>query len=137
MSTNAGICGFWGILLDQREEPEVKQLVEDINNLVASNQESDDEEIPGGWWCVDEHEDEINKEFFDRTVSVLQRCGIVVPEEACIIHTGSDDDRPCRCETWADQWGIGFGILMNPWEWPELHESFKEAGEFHTWVWMG
>lgn len=131
MGTDTGVSGFFGILLNMREELEIKAIVEEIDEWVQKQGEDFDD------WHVDENEDEVTKRFFPRVYDMLHSVGIILPEGAGLIYTGSPDDRPCRVATSGEQWGVGFGLLTWPWNWPEMDESFKKAGDWHTWTWMG
>lgn len=66
----------------------------------------------------------------------FREIGIDVPKGAQLIFTGYDDERPGRCQVDEEEWILGFGVFMEPWKYPPMHESFRKAAEFYNWVWM-
>lgn len=52
------------------------------------------------------------------------------PPDAQLFWTGDEDDRPGRCETEANSWLVGYGLLSFPRDVPKA----KWKPEWHTWV---
>ena len=132
MSMDAGAAGAFGLYLPQFEL--LSDLYKELQNYVrrVRNDETDDE--PNG----EPDAFERIPEFRDRFVQAfLESYGITVPPGAGLIWTGSEDDRPARCATSSDEWVLGWGLLTQPWEYPEMDASFRDHAALHTWVWMG
>lgn len=54
---------------------------------------------------------------------------------ACLIHTGSEDDRPGCCHTEADVWLLGWGVMAFPKAMISmLNREIIERGEWFFWV---
>lgn len=70
-------------------------------------------------------------------VAAFKAAGIVVPVEAELLPTGTEDEHAGRCATSPDLWVLGFGLFQLPGNYPALHPSFVEAAEWHTWVTYG
>ena len=129
LGTDAGICGVFGIV--PRAYPAVAplytELVETLNRLCDETTGHPDE--------MENHESVVA--FVPRFCAAFAEIGIVLPEGVALLWSGSSDDRPARCETPAEEFLLGFGILTKPWEYPPMDESFRKEAQFHTWVWMG
>ena len=130
MSTSAGACGAFGILLRPVELPAVVAIREEIEKIAA---EYDDEEMQ---YNSPEEYPEI-KAFLEPLKLALREGGINVPDGADLMWTGSEDDRPSRCDTQAEQWVLGFGLFTRPDQFPAMDATFLDASEWHTWVWLG
>jgi hypothetical protein len=81
-------------------------------------------------------------EWVPKIVAAFKAHGINVPEGCNLYHTGSDTDRPAACETEADDFVLGWGMIISPWHWHESlgvqnwDETFRKAADIHTWVWQ-
>jgi hypothetical protein len=134
MSTSCGACGAYGILLSEIDMPTVVAIREKLDKIVVDFPESDNfdleeyntpEDYPG------------IKELIDPLKQAFRVSGISVPEEASLQWTGSEDDRPARCNTPSEDWVLGFGLFTIPNNIPTLDKSFIKVSEWHDWVWMG
>jgi hypothetical protein len=133
MSTSCGTCGAYGILLSEVELPAVTEIrtrldeIEELFALAANISDSADsvEDVP-----------EVQA-LLEPLKKAFREAGITVPDGAVLQWTGSDDDRPARCETVAKQWILGFGLFTRPDMYPPMDLSFIEQSRWHTWVWMG
>jgi hypothetical protein len=132
MSTNAGAAGAFGLYLPQFEL--LADLYAELQDYVKTAREEDSDEE-----AADNPEDlERIPEFQGRFhVALLEKYSIVVPPGAYLMWTGTEDDRPARCDTPSEEWVFGWGLLTKPWDYPEIDASFRKEAEFHTWVWMG
>jgi hypothetical protein len=69
--------------------------------------------------------------------------GISARDTCALYYTGSEDTRPARCETPAEDFVLGYGMITDPWLWHDFYDtdfwdrSFKDAATSHTWIWMG
>lgn len=132
MSVDAGAAGAFGLYLPQFDL--LADLYKEVQDYVEAVREGDEEEDP------EDNPREFMRipEFRDRfAAAFLERYKIIVPPGASLIWTGSDDDRPARCNTPSEEWVLGWGLFTNPWDYPEMDATFREESEFHTWVWMG
>lgn len=130
MGYDVGAAGAFGILLSGSESEKLAETVRMLFDRAVEMREEDD-------FDIEQFEDRVHDEFIVQLLRDYNDAGIVIPVGARLIYTGSEDDRPGRTDTPADQWILGFGMLTNPWHWPEMHESFRKAASFHTWVWGG
>lgn len=137
MGGAAGVCGVFGILLDDRFEELENEMLAEARAM------------------IDDYETEFNvvydvvedPDFLHRWLPVIvehfRELGIEIPEGAYLAWSGDRQERPARCETPAECFIVGFGFLLPPWEWQEKlgvdkwPESFRKAARLHTWVWMG
>ena len=129
MSSSAGIGGAFGLLL--LEFPQVAAIYGDLKRLVNKALEEEMAADPGELESYPEVLD-----VRDRLIKAFAEDGIIVPESAALLWTGSEADRLAQCETPADEWILGFGVFTNPWDYPPMDESFKKISSFHSWVWM-
>ena len=58
------------------------------------------------------------------------------PPDARLHYTGSDDDRPGRCDADANLWLLGHGMPAFPLP-ADLPPAWKEKADWHTWVEAG
>lgn len=130
MSTSCGACGAYGILLSGVDLPavaEIRAKLEEIRNGYA--------EDPGDYNSPEDYPE--TKELIEPLKKAFRATGINVPEDAGLLWTGSEDDRPAQCETPAEEWVLGFGLFTRPDMFPVMDKSFIEKSEWRTWVWMG
>lgn len=109
MSMDAGAAGAFGLYLPQFDF--VAALYSEFEDYVTRVQDGDTDENPNG------EPDGFKRipEFRNRSVeTLLGRYGIIVPPDAYLIWTGSEDDRPARCATPSDKWVLGWGLLTKP-----------------------
>lgn len=136
MSQNCGAVGVFGLLLSEYDY--LQPLVTEIRNFIERKQDelgvmSDEIVETNGF----------HEEWVPKIVAAFKAHGINVPEECHLFHTGSDTDRPAACETEADDFVLGWGMITSPWHWHESlgvdkwDETFRKAANFHTWVWQG
>ena len=130
MSTSCGACGAFGILLSGIDVPAVAEIRTQMNEIVANYNDEDME-----YNSPEEYPEIIA--LLDPLKQVFLENGITVPEGASIMWTGSEDDRPSRCDTQAEQWVLGFGLFTRPDQFPAMDATFLDASEWHTWVWLG
>ena len=128
MPSSAGIGGAFGLLLP--EFPQVAAIYGDLKVVTKKALEEESAEDPGELESASEV-----LEVRDRLIRAFAEDGIIVPESAALLWTGSEADRLARCETPADEWILGFGFFTKPWEYPPMDESFRKNSGFHTWVW--
>jgi hypothetical protein len=132
MSTSAGACGAFGILLGPYS-PEIVALREQLDAVVTAYDNQDGEP-----------DDRNSPEEFPEAVVIqgalkvaFAAAGIIVPESAVLHWTGSDDDRPARCDADPNQWVLGFGLFTRPDQYPAMDPTFLANAQWNTWVWMG
>ncbi len=128
MSSSAGIGGAFGLLLP--EFPQIAAIYGDLKLAINKAVEEESAEDPGELESTPEV-----LEVRDRLIRAFAEAGIIVPESAALLWTGSEADRLARCATPADEWILGFGVFTNPWDYPVMDESFRKNSGFHTWVW--
>jgi hypothetical protein len=123
-----GASGAYGILLSASEDPAILAISRKLAGAVA---DSDPE--------VDDEEEDIPKvvELAEELRVVLREAKVVIPDGASLMWTGSEDDRPGRCDTPAEDWVFGWGLFTDPATYPKIDPSFAKLAFFHTWVWMG
>ena len=130
MSTSAGACGAFGILLSPDSFPAVVAILEQIQKIVA---EYDDEAMeynsPEEYPAI--------KALLEPLKTAFRDNGIIIPDGADLQWTGSEDDRPARCDTRAEQWVVGFGLYTRPTQYPPMDATFLGHADWHTWVWLG
>ncbi len=128
MSSSAGIGGAFGLLLP--EFPQIAAIYRDlklvVNKALAGESAGDPGELESAPEVL---------EIRDRLIRAFAEAGIIVPESAALLWTGSEADRLARCATPADEWILGFGVFTNPWDYPVMDESFRKNSGFHSWVW--
>ena len=133
MSTSTGACGAFGILIVGAWSPEVAALREQLNEVVAAYEaqegDPDDPNSP-------EERPEVAG-IVAALKSAFAARGIIVPESADLLWTGSDDDRPGRCDADPNEWVLGFGLFTRPDQYPAMDPTFLENSQWYTWVWMG
>lgn len=130
MGYDVGASGMFGILLSEYAEqlgPIYTDLVAAVEQLSAADRSLDRDEVIAG----------LGEEWHQKLVARFAEIGIVVPVGAYIDDTGTDDDRPGRTDTPADDLILGFGLFTKPWEYPPMDESFRKAAAWHSWVWGG
>jgi hypothetical protein len=118
MGTDAGTNGVFGLLLSEHYPEHVAAL-----NSIRCEDDTLDNGVP----------DETLKKIVDK----FKEDGIILPEGVELVYTGSDEERPGRCETPENDWVIGLGIFIRPDQYPKMHESFLGAARFWTWVTCG
>ena len=123
MSTSAGACGVWGIVLSE------ENVGERWMRRLAT--------VPHHFDKKYDSEDDALEQFLPRIKAVLAQRGVVLPEGAYIAYTGSEDYRPGRCDTEAESFVVGLSIYMKPWQCPPCDESFTSIADRHTWIWVG
>lgn len=132
MSVDAGAAGAFGLYLPHFDR--LQDLYRELQDYVKQvhDAESEDEpcDAPRMYTEVPAYQERIIQAF-------ASEYGIQVPPGACLIFTGTEDDRPARCATPAEEWVLGWGMFKMPWEYPEMDASFREHADFHDWVWMG
>lgn len=132
MGMDAGACGAFGLYLPQFEQlSDVYKELQEYVDEVRSGETADDPRR-------DPDEFDRIPEFTNRFVAAFaEKYSINVPSGAFLPWTGSEDDRPARCDTPSEEWVLGWGLLTRPWDYPEMDASFREHAAFHEWVWMG
>lgn len=129
MANCAFAWGVFGLLLTDYTDRLPESLMRKFTKAMAAAEEPPPD--------ASEHEDDQIQadcdEFIGQFVEAFKKAGIEVPEGARLYDTGSDDDRFGQCETPADEWILGFGMLQDPWTWPAMAESFRKEARFHTW----
>jgi hypothetical protein len=127
MSTSAGAGGAFGILLSA--VPEVADLYAElkfhVNDSLDANYAANADEVSG------------LGDFKTRFITAFKNLGITVPDGAQLLETGKEDERPGECSTAGDEFVLGFGLFTNPWDYPVMDQSFKDAADWHTWAWAG
>lgn len=132
MGMDAGACGAFGLYLPQFEQ--LGDLYKEFQDYVEVVRDGETDEDA----LSDPIEFDRIPEFTGRFVAAFaEKYSINVPSGAYLIWTGSEDDRPARCDTPSDEWVLGWGLLTRPWEYPEMDASFRDHAAFHEWVWMG
>lgn len=132
MSMDAGAAGAFGLYLPQFDL--LAALYKKLQNYVELVQAGETNEDPDG----EPNDFERVADFGDQFVkALLETYGITVPPDACMLWTGSEDDRPARCATPSGEWVLGWGLLTKPWDYPVMDASFRERAALHDWVWMG
>jgi len=126
MSMDVGCSGFFGVLLGGF--PELQPILDRIDKRLGEEWHDEYDSEP---------EDLVEAEFGDEIRAALTKSGIVPPEGASIFYSGTDDDRPGRCSTPSEEFGLGHGIFTQPWKYPAMDDSWKKIADFHTWVWGG
>lgn len=106
MGVDAGAAGAFGLYLPQFEL--LGALYQELQNYVKRVRNGDgDEDLhgePEGFERI--------SEFRDRFVeTLLETYNIIVPPGAGLIWTGSETDRPARCDTPSEEWVLGWGLL--------------------------
>lgn len=119
MSYSVGAAGAFGILLTSEE---FQDIVEKMREAHQSAEMSGEEEP-----------NEAIQKFLKPVIELLN--GVIVPAGAELHYTGDDDERPGGCATDADEFVLGFGLYTMPWQYGEIHESFRTRACWHTWVW--
>jgi hypothetical protein len=153
MGIDAGPCGVFGIYLPKYVGKSGYAGFKDLyykilrygNNLadIGLGDEEDEDALEFGitneeyYLGDDAWEAKVNKKFLEEVKAYFKKNGIVLPEGVRLHWTGGENDRPARCSTPYEEWCLGHGMLMDPWDWPEMHESYRKVAEFHEWVWMG
>jgi len=129
VSMEAGACVAYGILMCDVTHKEPVVVYEEFLEKAANAKKADafDDITTHDWY----------PELYARLVEAFALNRLVVPDAACLLYTGTEDDRPARCETPAGEWVLGFGLLQDPDQYPVMDESFKKEARWHTWVWMG
>jgi len=135
MGQSCGICGIFGLLLSNYDwlTPLVTEIRDAIEKLREDGQRQVDEVMDFAF----------EKEWKPKLIAAFKEHGINVPENCGLHDTGTEDDRPARCDTHGDDFVLGFGIITEPWYWHESlgvqrwDETFRKAAGFHTWVWQG
>jgi len=129
---SCGACGAYGISLSEVDLPgvtEIRKQLEEIEAKFTEAEDVDDSTSP-------ENVPEIQA-LIEPLKQAFRAAEITVPDGASLQWTGSDDDRPARCETDPKQWILGFGLFTRPDMYPPMDPSFIEQSRWHTWVWMG
>jgi hypothetical protein len=136
MGYDVGAAGAFGLLLSDYADKLGDLYQKFLDGHEALVEElSDDEDYEE---CeLDDEVQEWAEAFVPRFVKAFAKLGIVVPEGVRLHPTGDEDERPGRTETDADDWVLGFGMLKKPWTYPKMHKSFRQAADWHTWVWGG
>ncbi len=132
MGMDAGAAGAFGLYLPQFDllAALYKELQTYVERVRTGETDEDPDGEPGDFERV--------PEFRDRFVNAfLEMYGISVPPDAHLLWTGSEDDRPARCDTPSGEWVLGWGLLTKPWDYPAMDASFREHAALHEWVWMG
>ncbi len=135
MSMSSGAAGAFGIMLSTI--PQIQDIYGkfEAEVLVLEEKEGDRESL------IREDNEEI-KEILAKYQTLFStllhtKCGVIVPCLATLHYTGCEDDRLGTGSTPAKEWVLGFGIYTNPWEYPEMADSFRTVAGYHTWVWVG
>jgi hypothetical protein len=132
MSTDAGAAGAYGILLSTVEDiPAVAVICKQLEEIAKREDKDGDREF---------NEPDAVPEVTAQLGPLIQafaEAGVIVPTGASLIWTGSEDERPARCETEAEAFVLGFGLMTRPDQYPPMPKEFLERSEWHTWVWMG
>lgn len=128
MSTSAGGCGAYGLLLS--DFPEVAPILEELKAAVEAL-DPDKEEFTDDF----EHSDAA-KEFARRFREALSaNLGVEIPVEFGLLWT--NEDHPAECDVDENEWILGMGIFTNPWNWPAIPEALREKAKFYNWAWIG
>ncbi len=130
MSTSCGVCGAYGILLSTANLSAVEKIQAKLE--VLGRQFTDD---PGDYNSPEDNP-KVAK-LLKPLKRALLEAGIIVPKGARLFWSGTDDERPARCDTSGGEWIIGFGLLTTPHMYPVMDKSFIEKSQWHTWVWLG
>lgn len=129
MSTACGANGAFGILLSDVKGPALGAIRKKLERIEEKYLEDVEADSPASMPAV--------RRLLKPLRDALSAVGIVVPDGARLLWTGSDDDRPASCDTDAEQWILGFGLFTRPDKYPPMSQSFIKASRWHTWVWMG
>ena len=142
MGFDVGAGGAFGI-----ELPAYEQELGDVykNLLKAEDAWStyglDPEDVDNGAENTDDEKDDILDQIYvehaPKLIEKFKELGIVVPPNAHILKSASDDESPGRQATEEDTLILGFGAFTKPWDWPDMDETFRNVADFHTWVWGG
>jgi hypothetical protein len=127
MSTSAGAGGVFGILLPS--VPQVADLYADLKEHATQFHLENEEAGANDFPSFDEFE--------TRFIAAFKNLGIIVPDGAQLLSTGTEDDCPAECSTPGDEFALGFGLFTPPWNYPDMDESFKRVAQWHTWAWAG
>lgn len=122
MSISAGAAGAFGILLSA--QPEVVDLHREFKEYMDE-------------YMLECDYDELDQaprvaEFRKRFIAAFKNSGIIVPHEAQIYWTDSEDVRPAECFTPSDEFVLGFGLFTLPWNYPAMDKSFKRVAAWHA-----
>jgi hypothetical protein len=128
MSTSAGGCGAFGLLL--RDFPEVAPILEELEATVQAL-DPDKEEFTYDF-ANSEAANELSQRFREALSASL---GVEIPTEFRLIWT--DEDHPAECTVDENEWILGMGIFTNPWNWPVIPEALREKAKFYNWAWIG
>jgi len=128
VSAEAGLGAAFGILMCDVTHQKVRGVYEEFLKKTANAKEADafDDITTKHWY----------PELYSRLVAAFALDGVVIPESACLMYTGKEDERPARCSTPPGQWVLGFGLFCHPNHYPVIDESFTKLADWHTWVWM-
>lgn len=145
MGYDVGCAGAFGLLVSDHHA--LEEILDTLAQKIDAYGETIDEDED---FVLDEQgnriEDSEDYEMYrdrvaDRAVSDMRTAlyvdGIVVPNGVGMYYSGTEDERPGRTDTQAEQWVLGFGLFTAPWDYPPMHESFRRAADWHTWVWGG
>ena len=130
MGYDVGACGAYGILISGYEDKLGKLYVEftDAAAVAMVKREEDG---------FDDVIDFLADLYSNRFISAFIKIGIKVPAAARLQWTGTDEERPGRCETPPNDWVLGFGTFTNPNLYPKMDKSFIKESQWWTWVWGG
>jgi hypothetical protein len=128
LSTSAGACGAYGILLSDSLDIDVAGIFERLKVAVKTFD-------PGINDGDEEFVDEV-KGLAEELADTLHLQEIVLPDGASLVWTGSEDDRPAQCDTPAEDWVFGLDLFVDPAAYPKIDPSFAKLAALHTWVWM-
>ena len=134
MSQSAGACGAFGLLLS--DFPCAENLLEDLRQYVEEQIELED---PAGDGFCSPYDVEGVSQFLSRFVALFaNEYNVTVPTKGIALHwSGDEDSRPASCNTDSDEWILGWDLGTDPWDYPEMDESFRKVAQWHTWVWVG
>jgi hypothetical protein len=127
MPSTARIGGAFGLLLP--DFPQVAVVYGDLKRLTDKSLAAKATADPGDL----ERAPEVLA-IRNRLVKAFAEGGIIVPDSASLLWTGSEADRLAQSVTPADEWILGYGIFTDPWDYPPMEESFKRTARFHSWV---
>lgn len=126
MGFDTGCSIAFGLLISEHAD-KFGALLDEFKVAVDDARGADDDSI-------DEQMVLVGDAWAHKFVAKAAQAGIAIPGTATLLWTGSEDERPGRCQTAADEWVLGFG-WMKPWEYPAMDQSFRDVAAWHSWVW--
>lgn len=126
MSVSCFANAVWGVVLSDREHNAINKLLKEHGEEAEASAED-----PSDPWSLlqvilPQHAADLEQKLRDKYGA---------PEEACLVYTGPEDDRPGECNVDADVWILGIGYPNFPIRWPQ-RKKFKNA-RWHSWVEAG